>query len=610
MGVYNKIKKEMAVKGEFKVMLKNLLNRLMNTSLKLMILTSFAVILTVSLSILGAISYYVSYQGFITTGMSNYTQLLIQTCNNINLHFDEIKSITDSISNESSIKYREGYFKTVKKEKNGYEESKYILFNEKSKRSDIDDINVYYNNDEIISNFNMYSKDDLKQVVNYYNINEIYLKSKIVPIVLSNKSGTRVFSAVKSIYPPDESGYNNGFVIVNFSFAKLKELFAGLNLGDDSHALVVDKSGNIQFNSDNNTLSADSIQILINKLGPISEFSGIQKIQNNKYLISIKELKDTDFYVLFCVPISNLTKVSNGIGLVTLIVFVLCIILSIFLAMILSTAFTKPIIKLTKYMSEASEGEFTSVGPIRGSREIKILYTKFVEMMTKIDRLIIENNEKNLLKRKAELYALQAQINPHFLYNTLNSINAMAILVGARDIMKMTTSLANLFRTSVSKEAEFVSISDEILHVKSYLDIQKIRYKDKFVTRFDIDEGIMSNKIVKLVLQPLVENSIYHGLEIKDGSGLIIIKGYAKKDKLILDIIDDGIGIDRGRLRNIRKQLINGQAEIVLSIEKRSVGIFNVNQRLKLYYGEEYGIRISSKKDTGTRVRIIIPKEQ
>jgi two-component system, sensor histidine kinase YesM len=592
------------------MLLKSPLKNISNHSLKSLILTSFIFMLTVSMSILGIISYYATYKSYIGTGMANYSQLLNQLCSNIDLHFDEIRTITDSISNESRVKYSEGYFRTVKEQINGYAELKYVLFNEISKHSEIDDTNVYYQNGDIISSFNIYAKEDIKRVSDYYDIKDIYLTTKIVPLVLKNKAGVSVLSAVKSIYTPDESDYNKGFAVVNFSFDKLREMFTRLYLGENSHAFIVDKDGNIQFNCDKSMFLPADIKSLMTATKPAAEYSGIQKIQDSKYLISYKQLMDTDFYVLFCVPVSNLTVVSNRIGIITLIVFGCCIVLSIFLATRMSTIFTKPLIKLTKHMSEASEGNFTSVESIRGSYEIRILYEKFSEMITKIDRLIKENDEKNILKRKAELYALQAQINPHFLYNTLNSINSMAILMGARDIMKMTTSLANLFRSSINKRDEFITIAEELLHVKSYLDIQKIRYKEKFITRLDIDENITGCKIVKLILQPLVENSIYHGLEIKNGQGLITIKGYALKSKVILEITDNGVGIIKEELKDIRRQLRDGRTGITQSMEKRSVGIFNVNERIKLYYGEEYGLRISSKKNIGTRVRIFIPHEQ
>jgi two-component system sensor histidine kinase YesM len=164
----------------------------------------------------------------------------------------------------------------------------------------------------------------------------------------------------------------------------------------------------------------------------------------------------------------------------------------------------------------------------------------------------------------------------------------------------MTSSLAKLFRISISKGNEIITIKEELEHVKSYLIIQKIRYMDKFDFEIDVDESILQNRVLKILLQPLVENSIYHGIKNKTDPGLIKITGERVNDKILLQVIDDGVGMSQETLKNILVKDMPSQ-------NKRGVGVKNVNDRIKLYFGDEYGIEFQSELEVGTTVKIRIP---
>ena len=180
----------------------------------------------------------------------------------------------------------------------------------------------------------------------------------------------------------------------------------------------------------------------------------------------------------------------------------------------------------------------------------------------------------------------------------------MAALKGEKDIMHMTVALARLLRLSINNKKEFVSIAEEIEHVQCYLKIQKIRYADKFEVIFDIQAPILSYKIVKLILQPLVENAIYHGIELKPTHGIIKIRGYECEANIYLEVNDDGIGVDEGRVNEIRQRL----KEDASLGSGNSVGLYNVNSKIKLYYGENYGLWFESKQGVGTTIKVKIPK--
>lgn len=210
-------------------------------------------------------------------------------------------------------------------------------------------------------------------------------------------------------------------------------------------------------------------------------------------------------------------------------------------------------------------------------------------------------------KRKAELKALQAQINPHFLYNTLNAITWQAADQGASEISVLSNSLGKFFRVSLSKGKEIITLREEIEHVRSYLNIQSIRYKSKLKYEMDIQAEVLDVPIIKLVLQPLVENAIYHGIKLKTTTGFIKIYAHhfvqeSGKKVLNLCIEDDGEGISQEKL-----EILNESLHLGVTNPNEGYGIYNINERIKLYYGEEYGLTLDSEKGCWTKATIMIP---
>lgn len=235
--------------------------------------------------------------------------------------------------------------------------------------------------------------------------------------------------------------------------------------------------------------------------------------------------------------------------------------------------------------------------------EIGSLTKSFDAMTHRIQELMEQNVYEQEQKRKSELKALQSQINPHFLYNTLDSIIWMAEGKKNEEVVLMTASLARLLRQSISNEDEVVPIINEVEYAKSYLTIQKMRYKDKLEFQIDVDSSILYIPLIKLVLQPVIENAIYHGLKYKESKGLLIVKGFMKDGNAVLQVIDDGVGMDEETLAHIYdKHKVN--------YHSNGVGVYNVQKRLKLYYGDDYGITYESKKGDGTTATITIPGSQ
>ena len=255
-------------------------------------------------------------------------------------------------------------------------------------------------------------------------------------------------------------------------------------------------------------------------------------------------------------------------------------------------------------MSRVQEGHFDGADvEIDSENEIGSLTKSFNVMTHRIQDLMEQNVKEQEAKRKSELKALQSQINPHFLYNTLDSIIWMAEGRKYEEVVLMTASLARLLRQSISNEDEVVPLAREVEYAKGYLTIQKMRYKDKLEFEINVEPSILNIPLIKLVLQPIIENAIYHGLKYKESKGLLQVKGFMKDGNAVLQVIDNGVGMDEETLAHIYdKHKVN--------YHSNGVGVYNVQKRLQLYYGESYGITYESEKGVGTTATITIPGMQ
>ncbi|PHV69976.1 hypothetical protein CS063_12575 [Sporanaerobium hydrogeniformans] len=572
-------------------------------SLKIQLLAAMIIIIITLLSLLGVTNYCIAHKGILEVSTSYNQQLVEQICKNIELYCDEVMRQTDSLANQSSIKYYGDYFNTVPS-KETKDDIKKVLFQTVVERSDIDDINIVHNDNNLVSMFGLYDEETLGTLCNYYGVKDMYLNARIIPIITTNKYGKPTLSIARSIYRPDEMQGSKYFIIVSLDINNINSILNSIYLGEGAGAFIVDaqgKSGNIKGH---NKEVEQSIleQVKLHKSS--KSINEIDTILGKKYLVSVNPLNQSGFRIVVYNPLNNLTKTSENIGRFSIFIVILGILVASALTLYITSKFMKPISQLVHHMSKISTGNLKTIDVKQKAIEMKILYEKFNEMILDLRELMKDIHEKNKLKRKAELYALQTQINPHFLYNTLDSINAMAALRGEKDIMQMTVALARLLRLSINTKREFVSIAEEIEHVKCYLKIQKIRYADKFEVIFDIQPSILNYKVVKLILQPLVENAIYHGIELKPTHGIITIRGYENEGSIYLEILDNGIGVNREKVNEIRQRL----KEDILLGNCDSVGLYNVNSKIKLYYGEDYGLSFESEQEIGTTIKVMIPK--
>ena len=236
-----------------------------------------------------------------------------------------------------------------------------------------------------------------------------------------------------------------------------------------------------------------------------------------------------------------------------------------------------------------------------GSYEVEHLGKSIKNMLGRIKVLMSDLVAEHNAKRKSEFDTLQSQINPHFLYNTLDIIVWMIENENSDKAVNIVTALAKFFRISLSKGKNIITVKDEVEHVRNYLMIQNMRFKNRFEYSIDVDEEVLSYSSLKLMLQPLVENAIYHGMEFMDGDGEIDVKVFKEDDSLYFTITDNGLGMSEDMVETLLSK------DFVPSKKGSGIGVKNVNERIKLYFGSEYGLKVESEPDEGTKITIHLP---
>ena len=285
------------------------------------------------------------------------------------------------------------------------------------------------------------------------------------------------------------------------------------------------------------------------------------------------------------------------------IVAFLCVVtLIVIVSYYIPKSITDPIIQLSEITNQVANGDLTVRSDIKTGAEVGVLNDSLNTMIDKICELVEQVKIEQISLRKAEFELLQSQINPHFLYNTLDAIVWLAESGEQQKVVEMVENLSGFFRTSLNQGKDIVTIKEELEHVRSYLEIQKMRYQDILQFKIDVPDKLNRYLIPKITIQPLVENALYHGIKNKRGLGMINITGICEEDRFILQVKDDGIGMTDERLRQVREGIENKVPN-----ENDIYGLYNVNERIRLNFGEGYGIAIESVYMEGTVVKIVLP---
>lgn len=306
---------------------------------------------------------------------------------------------------------------------------------------------------------------------------------------------------------------------------------------------------------------------------------------------------------------SRLYQEFSATGILLLLIAAVCLAGGVFLALYFSKSVTEPIVHLSRKMSRQSEENLTvSTRYLDRTDEIGILYNEYNSMIEELNTAIRTNYQNKLISLDAQMKSLEARINSHFLFNTLEAINSLASIEGSPKITTMSMALGNMFRYAIKTPSEVVTLQDEIDHVRDYISIQSIRFEDLFTFHLRIPENMKHLKVLKLILQPIVENAFSHGLQNCQFGHRISIRGYLYETYFTIYVVDDGKGMTPEQLQALNDSLLEEPRFTELGHRSnQSIGLKNINTRIELYYGKGYGLHAKSKPDRGTFVCIRLP---
>ena len=568
-----------------------------------LIIYFFGVILVVTITIttLGNLLY----KNSINFSQNENTNQIIKQ---INSNIESYVSNTENIINYMSSDPRILKFLNDNKSENNYmeDEAYKSIYNFIKFNPEIAGIMIVNNNGDYISDvMNKVSRDSLKNEDWYskaYNKPDIiHLFTKPIGRNIDNifsYSADEVFSMSKAVMD-QSTGEIKGVILIDIKLDAIKNIIENSKPGTAGFIYIMDSNKEIVYTPVNNIVYRIKDEWIDN----INNEIIIKKINGESYQLTKIDSAYTQWKTIGVFPESESLRVIKYMKYYSIVAAILALIIAQILVIIFTKSIVNPIQKLKRLMKKAQEGDLTVAFVSKYDDEIGELGDSFNTMVKEIDNLInlVQIEEKN--KRKAEMNVLQAQIKPHFMYNTLDTIRWMAEEHNEEDIVEIIEAFTSLLRISLSNGKEIINVRDELRHVESYLTIQKIRYEEKLNYEIEFDESILNYKLIKLILQPLVENAIYHGIKEKRGNGKIIITAKVENNLLCFTVIDNGKGIEEDKLNKINNMLKDGYGKK----NEIGYGIFNVNARIKLIYGDEYGLTYKSIYGEGTTVELRHP---
>ena len=411
-----------------------------------------------------------------------------------------------------------------------------------------------------------------------------------------------VISLSRIVELTSKGNNQRGVLLVDMNYSTIEQQFKKVNSNTSlGYSYLLGKNGEIIYHPKQELIYSGLLQE--NNLEAMNYSNGSyqETFQGEKRVVIVKTVGYTGWKIVSVIPNTFFEMAVSGIQIFALFIIMLSVCILAFINQFVSKQIAKPIKNLEDSVREIESGNLDIQINEDGSQEIKKLGRTIKSMVSQMRELMDDIVKEQEQKRKMELGALQSQINPHFLYNTLDTIVWMIETERYEEAITIVTQLASLFRISLSKGKTIICIRDEISHAQSYMNIQKVRYKNKFEVKYDIDEEVYKYATVKLIIQPLLENAIYYGMEFMDGEGIITLRAYME-DKVYIEVTDNGLGIPK---ENVEQLLVENNR-----VQKRGsgVGLINVHQRIQLRFGEEYGLEIESEPDEGTCARICLPK--
>ncbi|MEM1483240.1 histidine kinase [Oscillospiraceae bacterium PP1C4] len=411
-----------------------------------------------------------------------------------------------------------------------------------------------------------------------------------------------VVSLSRAVELTQGGSIKHGVLLVDMNFSGIEQLFKNVSLGGSGYVYLMDSEGEIIYHPRQQLLYSNLLEE--NNLNAVhyDDGSHIETYHSEERVITVKTVGYTGWKIVGVTPMAEITADYYHIRAFAVFIIFFTMFLMVFANLFVSSRIANPIKMLENSVKELEKGDLDVNIAIGGSYEIQHLGKTIRSMVAQMRKLMDDIMSEQESKRKSELDALQSQINPHFLYNTLDSIVWMIENERYPEAISMVTALARLFRISLSKGKNIIPVSDELEHARNYLTIQKMRYKNKFSVVINADPQTLRLSTIKLIVQPLLENAIYHGMEFMDGDGEITISTSLQEGDLYIDVTDNGNGIPKEVCDAL---LIE---EIRVRSKGSGIGLRNIHERIQLCYGSQYGLTIFSEPDEGTTVRIHLPR--
>lgn len=577
-----------------------------NVQFRTKLFISFAAISIMPMVTVIILSYIVSTKDIMEMSEEYTTTNMEVVASQIDSIFENAQTVCDSVENNINIQeYIRKDFWNIS-ERYSYDlKASMELLNMYSQNEDIYGIYILGDNGaQYKSNYCSFQNRDFGEEDWYSDLKNREECKWFVPhsgSYIVKTVNTNFISVGKAIIDK-ASGESKGIIMADLQEAPIVSLLDQYQDSENGF-IAVDENGRIIFKS--SFYEDDTVQGFQKFMNEEKHLTHKKYVINQKsYIILQKQLSSNGWELYTLISMDKMQNSTFHLLMVTLVILFSSIIFTVILIFWNSNTIIRPIRTLSYGMHELTEGNLNVLLKKESNDEMGCLIDNFntsVSTMREMNEKIYEEQE-NL--RKAEFKALQAQINPHFLYNSLDSIAWLLRLDHKEDAIKMVSALTKLFKVVLSKGKEFIPVSDELCHAENYLLIQKIRYKNKFEYHISADENIKKYRVIKLILQPLIENAIYHGIDGEAEYEIIHIEVTEQENNIIFEVKDSGQGMKPKDLQSLREAVMTPEADV-----KKSYGLRNISDRLKVYYSGKADMQISSEWGRGTTVRIKIPKE-
>ena len=565
---------------------------LLNVSLRTRMLLSNIVVALIPFLIFSIVSGFVFLDHAQKTAEEHSVQLIHQVSNSMDVYVETIEKMVNYIQ----LELQDTPFFTMESEgASGWDsETAYIrsvLENVANSHREVAGIFIATKEDLYVSTgMSRISRDPFQNERWYREASENPEEIQLISVVTGRNIVTNrsysiddVFSLAKAVQDP-ETGEVLGVILLDIRHDIIQSSINGVTIGEKGFVFVMDQEDNIVYTPVNGIVYRVNPK-WVKAMEPMSV-----QIQGGSYQIRSELSPYTGWRT---VGVFSMDEVMSSVNTIVYILFT-CVIISLVLVVIVSFKFsrtlTNPIFKLKRLMKQAESGDLTVRFNFEHNDEIGELGQSFNHMIARIDQLIQMVYVEQENKRTAEMKSLQEQIKPHFLYNTLDTISWMARDYDAEDIVRLVDALTNMFRIGLSHGKDIITVKEEITHVSNYLYIQKIRYKDKLNYVIHVDESLYAIEVPKLILQPLVENAIYHGVKAKRGGGTITITGVPEGENLVFTVQDNGAGMPQEKVEELNRRM----SERSVLDEQKSFGLFYIRERIQLCYGKGYGVHVES----------------